>query len=130
MKLLHQVLKINEYGLAWSEEEKGHFHNDYFSPVKIPIVKYVPWAHRNIPILPEILDDVIQIFKEKFTAGIFEHSDASYCSHWFCIKKKNGALHLVHNLQPLNAVTIRNSGVPLSLISLLNLWLGTLVTLC
>jgi hypothetical protein len=29
------------------------------------------------------------------------------------VKKKSGALQLVHNLQPLNAVTICNSGVPL-----------------
>jgi hypothetical protein len=43
---------------------------------------------------------------------LYEHSNASYQSHWFCVKKKSGALRLVHNLQPLNAVTIRNSGIP------------------
>jgi hypothetical protein len=44
--------------------------------------------------------------------GIYEHSDASYHLCWFCIAKKSSALHLVHNLQPLNAITIRNSGIP------------------
>ena len=112
LKLLHHVLKLNEFRLAWSEAEKGRFRDDYFSPVKIPVVKHVPWVHRNYPIPPGILDDVIQIFRDKFTAGVYEHSDASYRSPWFCVKKKNGSLRIVHDLQPLNAITIRNSGIP------------------
>jgi hypothetical protein len=99
-------------GLAWTKEEKGHFCGDYFSPVKIPVIKHIPWLYKNIPIPSSILDKVIQIFKDKYTAEVYEHSDASYCSCFFCVKKKSGALHLVHNLQPLNAVTICNSGVP------------------
>jgi len=43
---------------------------------------------------------------------VYKPSDASYCSHWFCIKKKSSALCIVHNLQPLNTVTIRNAGLP------------------
>ena len=43
---------------------------------------------------------------------MYECSDASYHSRWSCVKKKNGSLCLVHNLQPLNAVTISNSGIP------------------
>jgi len=80
-------------------------------PVKIPVIEHIPWAHRNLPIPSGILGDVIQIFKDKFAAGVYKHSDASYRSHWFCIKKKSCALQLVHDLQPLNVVTICNSGV-------------------
>jgi hypothetical protein len=112
LKLLQHVLKLNEFGLAWTEEEKGRFRDDYFSPVKIPVIEHVPWIHKNIPIPYGILDDVIQIFKDKLAAGVYEPSDASYRSRFFCVKKKSGALRLVHDLQPLNAVTIRNSGVP------------------
>jgi hypothetical protein len=112
LKLLQHVLKVNELGLAWTEEEKGRFRDDYFSPVKIPAIEHVPWAHKNIPIAYGLLDDVIQIFKDKLAAGVYEPSNASYRSRFFCVKKKNGTLRLVHDLQPLNAVTIRNSGVP------------------
>ena len=112
LKLLQHILKLNELGLAWTEEEKGRFRDDYFSPVKIPVIEHIPWAHRNLPIPSGILADVIQIFKDKFAAGVYEHSDASYRSRWFCVEKKSGALRLVHDLQPLNAITIRNSGVP------------------
>ena len=51
------------------------------------------------------------MFKEKIAAGVYEHLDASYRSRWFCVPKKNGSLHLVHDLQPLNAVTIRNAAI-------------------
>jgi hypothetical protein len=112
IKLLQHVLKISELGLAWTEDEKGRFRDDYFSPVKIPVIEHVPWAHKNIPIPTGILDEVIQILKDKFAAGVYEHSDSSYRSRWFCVKKKSGALRLVHDLQPLNAITVRNSGIP------------------
>jgi hypothetical protein len=112
LKLLQHILLLNELGLAWTKAEKGCFLDEYFAPVKIPMIKHVPWAHRNIPIPSGILDDVIQIFKEKFAAGVYECSNASYRSHWFCIKKKTGTLCIVHNLQPLNAITIWNSSIP------------------
>ena len=111
LKLLTHVLRINELGLAWTEAEKGHFCDDYVSPIKIPVIEHVPWVQKNIPIPTGILDQVIQIFREKFAAGIYEHSDTSYRSCWFCVVKKNGSLRLVHDLQPLNAVTVCNSGV-------------------
>ena len=112
LKLLQHILLLNESGLAWTEDEKGRFHDDYFTPVKIPTIEHVPWIHKNIPIPYGILDDVIQIFKDKLAAGVYEPSDTSYRSRFFCVKKKNGSLRLVHDLQPLNAVTIHNSGVP------------------
>jgi hypothetical protein len=34
VSLLHHVLKLNELGLTWTEVEKGHFTNEYFTPVK------------------------------------------------------------------------------------------------
>jgi RNase H-like domain found in reverse transcriptase len=105
-------LVLNELGLAWTEAEKGRFRDDYFAPVKIPVIEHVSWAHKNILIPSGILDDVIQMFKEKFAAGVYERSNASYRFRWFCVKKKSGALRIVHDLQPLNAVTIRNSSVP------------------
>jgi hypothetical protein len=78
LKLLHHILKLNELGLAWIEAEKGQFSDEYFSPVKIPVIEHIPWAHKNIPIPSGILSKVIQIFKDKYAMGIYEHSDTSY----------------------------------------------------
>jgi hypothetical protein len=112
LRLAQHVLKLNESALAWTEAERGHFRDEYFTPVKIPTIAHTPWVQRNIPIPTGIVDNVIDLFKKKIAAGVYEPSDTSYRSHWFCVKKKNGSLHIVHDLQPLNAITIRNAAVP------------------
>jgi hypothetical protein len=68
-KLLVCILKMNEMGLAWTEAEKGRFRDEYFSPVKIPVIEHTPWAHKNLPIPPGILHEVIKIFKDKSVTG-------------------------------------------------------------
>ena len=60
------------------EVERGRFSDEYFSPVKIPIIEHTPWVHKNLPIPPGILQDVIKLFHKKLAAGVYEHSDLSY----------------------------------------------------
>ena len=85
----------------------GHLNKRYFPPVKIPTVPHTPWVLQNIPIPPSMWADTIQIIKDQIASGTHEPSAAAYQSHWFCILKQDGkSLHLIHNLQPLNAVTI------------------------
>ena len=56
---------------------------------------------------------MVEIIKNKIQLEIYKPSNSSYRSHWFYVLKKDGkALHIVHNLQPLNAVTIKDSGIP------------------
>ena len=45
-------------------------------------------------------------------SGKYEPSCASYWSTFFVVKKKGGALQIVHDLQPLNAVTIHDATLP------------------
>jgi hypothetical protein len=67
----------------------------------------------NFPIPPGIYEDVCAIVQRKITAGIYDPSNSSYKSHWFCVLKTDGrALQPVHSLEPLNWVTIQHSGVP------------------
>jgi len=55
----------------------------------------------------------VRIIKEKIASGMYEPSMAAYRSCWFCIVKKDGkSLRLVHDLQPLNAVTICDASLP------------------
>ena len=79
-KLLLHVLKANKKGLAWTEEEKGRYSDEYFTPVKILVIEHIPWVHKNLPIPTGILRDIINIFKDKSAAGVYEHSNASYRS--------------------------------------------------
>jgi hypothetical protein len=106
-------LKTHEKVLAWEESERGLFKPSYFEPIRIPTIEHVPWTFKNIPIPPGILHEVIKILKEKIKAGVYEPSSSSYRSRWFCVVKKDGkSLRIVHDLQPLNAVTIKDAGLP------------------
>lgn len=108
-KLATQVLTNNELALAWDESEKGQFRNDYFSPVIIPTIEHVPWAHHQPPIPPGIREEVIKLIKSKIASGVYEASNSSYQSRWFCVAKKSGAIRIVHDLQQLNSITVKDA---------------------
>ena len=50
--------------------------------------------------------------KDQMTSKKYEPSSALYCSTFFPVEKKGRALRVVHNLQPLNAVTIWDATLP------------------
>ena len=111
--LMHHFMVLHQDGFAWNDTERGHFREDFFPPVDIPVVPHKPWVLRNIPIPPGIYNEVCQVLQRKIDAGVFEPSNSSYRSRWFCVVKKDGkSLRMVQSLEPLNKVTIQHSGVP------------------
>jgi hypothetical protein len=112
MRLLHHFMVEHEQAFAWTDKERGSFKTEFFLPIDILTVPHKPWIQKNIPIPPGIYDQVCEIIRTKIKAGVYEPSNVSYRSCWFCVVKKDGCLHLVHLLEPLNAVTIQHSGVP------------------
>src|SRR5882724_2724975 len=113
-KFILFLIKEQEAAIAWDPSECGNFRKDYFEPIVIPMVEHIPWVEQNIPIPPGIYDEVIKIIKEKIKIGVYERSNSSYWSKWFCVLKKDGkSLRIVHDLQPLNEVTIQDLGAPL-----------------
>ncbi|CAL1712335.1 unnamed protein product [Somion occarium] len=110
--LFKHILQLNQNSLVFEEEHRGTFREDYFTPYIIPTVPHIPWAYTNIPIPPGIREKVVTLLKEKMAASVYEQSQSSYRSRWFCVLKKSGKLRLVHDLQPLNAVTIHDAGLP------------------
>ena len=50
------------------------------------------------------------MLKLKIAAGVHKQSQSSYRSRWFVVLKKNGKLRIVHDLQPLNKVSVRDAG--------------------
>jgi transposase InsO family protein len=114
-KLFIQVVMNNEKALAFVDTERGTLKESYFSPYIIATVPHVPWEYKNIPIPPGIRDKVIELLKEKIAAGVYEPSQSAYRSQWFCVAKKNGKLRIVHDLQPLNKISIHDAGLPPSL---------------
>jgi len=111
--LVHWIIRKNELTFAWDETEKGKFSEDYFEPIVIPTVEHIPWVLKNIPIPRGSYDKVITAIRDKIKSGIYETSNSSYRSRWFAVLKKDGkSIRLVHDLQPLNQVSIKDSAVP------------------
>lgn len=69
----------NKSSLAWDETEKGQFCDDYFEPIKIPIIKHVPWV-KSLPIPPGIHNKVIDLIKQKIETGVYKLSYSSLAS--------------------------------------------------
>ena len=111
--LLHYFMMVHQDGFAWETSERGHFNEDFFPPIDIPVIPHKPWVQRNIPIPPGLYDELCRLLQDKLDAGVFEPSNSSYRSRWFCVLKKDGkSLRIVQSLEPLNKVTIAHSGVP------------------
>ena len=111
-QLLKHIIVLNERSIAFEEGERGTFRRDYFSDYQIPVVEHEPWVDKNIPLPPGHREEIIKALKEKIDAGVYEKAQSSYRSRWFCVRKKDGGFRLVHDLQKLNGITIRDTGVP------------------
>jgi hypothetical protein len=112
-KLAHHLVKEQEECLSWIEEEKGEFRQDFFLPVRILMVPHMPWVYKNIPIPPGLHDELVKIIRDKIASGVYEPSNAAYCSRWFCVIKRDGSsLCVVHNLCPFNTITISDASIP------------------
>jgi hypothetical protein len=107
LKLICWLVRVHEKAFAWDASKRSHLNETFFPPYKIPTIPYTPWSQCNIPIPSSTLGEVIHIIKEKIQSGVYEPSTMAYRLCWLCVVKKDRKLlHLVHNLQPLNAVTI------------------------
>jgi hypothetical protein len=110
---LHYFMMVHTNAFTWEMSERGHFREDFFPPVDIPVIPHKPWVQRNSHIPPGLYDKFCQLVKDKINAGVFKPSNSSYRSRWFCVVKKDGkSLRIVQSLEPLNEVTIAHSGVP------------------
>ena len=111
-KLLQHVICLNIRSIAFDESERGTFRSDYFSDYIIPTVEHEPWTEKNIPLPLAHKDEIIKLLQEKIKAGVYESAYTSYRSKWFTVNKKDGGLRIVHDLQKLNSITIRDAAVP------------------
>jgi hypothetical protein len=97
---MHHFMCLQQDGFAWNDSQRRHFREDFFPPVEMPTVPHKPWIVRNLPIPPGIYPQVCKEIQRKIDAGIYEPSNSSYRSRWFCVVKKDGtSLRLVQSLE-------------------------------
>ena len=105
--------ELKPYDKAFSFDllQKGRLKEDVVAPIKIHTIPHTPWNIRERPIPPAHFKKLIEFLKEKLRAGIMEPSSGSYASPWFVVAKKDGDIRFIQDLQVLNKITIRDSGV-------------------
>ena len=111
LKLMKHIIKLRQDSLAFCAEERVLLKHTYGKPYVIPVTKHEPWQQRPIPIPAAIKDQFIELVRERIRTGLYEQSFSSYSSPVFCVKKQDGKLRVVHDLQKLNKVTIKDSGL-------------------
>ncbi|KAK4701125.1 hypothetical protein P7C70_g5112, partial [Phenoliferia sp. Uapishka_3] len=110
--LMLNVLRIREKALAFDGNERGELKETYGDPYKIPVIPHTPWRQSALPIPLAAREKIIETFKTRMEEGLYERSTSAYSGRWFVVAKKDGKYRIVHDLQPLNAVTIRDAGYP------------------
>ena len=112
MKLILRVIVLREKAIAFDETERGCLKHEWGLPYVIPVVDHKPWQKRAIPIPRAMKEEYGELVRERLRTGLYEQSTSSYSSPVFCVLKQNGKLRVVHDLQELNKVTIKDAGLP------------------
>jgi len=63
--LLHHFMMLHQQAFAWNDTERGHFREDFFPPVEMPVVPHVPWVQRNIPIPQAYMMKFVQFSRKR-----------------------------------------------------------------
>ncbi|TFK79053.1 hypothetical protein K466DRAFT_506256, partial [Polyporus arcularius HHB13444] len=111
--LLSTIVFDRRLAIAFCDNERGTFNRFFFPDYVIPTIEHEPWQQAPIQIPHAARERVHAILQNAFDTGKYEQACASYRSRVFPVSKKNpGDLRLVHDLQPLNAITIRDAALP------------------
>jgi hypothetical protein len=103
---------LRQGALAFCPAERGLLKHSYGLPYVIPVIEHEPWQKKPIPIPAAIKDKYVELVRERIRTKLYEQSTSSYSSPVFCVKKHDGKLWIVHDLQEMNRVTIRDAGLP------------------
>lgn len=88
------------------------FSSKYYLDYVMQMVPHVPW-HKSPICLPHVKEaTIMQLLDKQHMGGKYELCTSSYHSVFFAVKKKGGKLQIVHDLQPLNHVTICDLSLP------------------
>jgi hypothetical protein len=109
-KAYKEMISRHGKAFAFKIEEMGCVNPQEVTPMIVFTVPHIPWDLKPIPVPKALLPQLVELLKEKVRAQILEPSGAPYSNRWFTIRKKNGKLRFIQDMQPPNAITIRNVG--------------------
>ncbi|GBG65796.1 hypothetical protein CBR_g53766 [Chara braunii] len=77
---------------------------------RVMIETVEPRDPRNRAALAKEKEEVIVFLKEKMVSHVAEQSDSAYANRWFFLRKPNGKIRWIQDLQKVNAVMMRDVG--------------------
>ena len=110
-KAFKKMIVKHGKAFAFKIEEIGCVNPQEVTPMIMFTVPHIPWDLKPIPVPKALLPQLIELLKEKVRARILEPSGAPYSNRWFTVRKKNGKLRFIQDMQPPNGVTIKNAGI-------------------
>jgi hypothetical protein len=110
--LARKMLAENIEAFGFDSSELGVVEEKYCPPIEIRTVPHVPWVEKPNSIPERIKNEALEIVKERLNQGIIERSHGPYSSRYWFVPKKDGTLRFIQDLQRLNAVTVKDSGIP------------------
>ncbi|GBG71108.1 hypothetical protein CBR_g8407 [Chara braunii] len=105
-----EVLKSCDKAIAFSDAEKGRIDPRYAKPARIYTIPHTPWNDAGWKFAQKEKEEVISFLKENMASHVAEPCDSAYANSWFFLRKPNGKIRWIHDLQKVNAVTIRDVG--------------------
>ncbi|GBG73449.1 hypothetical protein CBR_g16164 [Chara braunii] len=105
-----EVLKTCDKAIAFSDAERGRINPRYAKRARIYTIPHTPWNDAGWKFAQKEKEEVISFLKEKMASHVVELSDSAYANRWFFLRKPNGKIRWIQDLQKVNAVTIRDVG--------------------
>ncbi|GBG71098.1 hypothetical protein CBR_g8397 [Chara braunii] len=105
-----EILKTCDKAIAFSEAEHGRVDPRYAKPARIYTIPHVPWNDAEWKYAQKEKEEVIAFLKEKMVSHVAAPSHSACANRWFFLRKPNGKIRWIQDLQKVNAVTIRDVG--------------------
>jgi hypothetical protein len=111
-QLFVDILFEFEGAIAFDDSEMGLLNPEIEPPVTIHTVPHVPWQQQNLRLPRAMQEEATRQVKEKLELGMLEFSQGPYRNRYFLVEKKDKRFRFISDVQQLNKVTIRDSGMP------------------
>lgn len=112
-QLFIDILFKYKSAIAFDDSEMSLLGPEIEFPIVIHTIPHILWQQHNIRLPYAMKEAATDIVKEKLTNGLIEFSQGPYRSRYFLAEKKGyKKWWFINDVQFLNEVMIKNSGIP------------------
>ena len=128
-QLFVNILFEFEGTITFDESEMGLLHESIEPPIEIHTVSHILWQQQNLQLLKAMRDAATEHVKQKLASSVLEFCQGPYRLQFFLVaKKKPGEWRFINDIQPVNIITIRESGLSPSVDEFSEKFVGYLIS--